>query len=660
MNAIYLALTVAILFVNSAGLAQLFQRWFGDRHIARIVGIFAICTPLFFIEHMVGLGKLGWLWPITTLAAAALLRSKLLDLSFWKAELPFIIPFVWALAWRFAYPDIDAATEHLTDLYFVSNYAAGDTLPPPDLWLPGFKFNIYYSFLPYCAALLGRWLGVGAGMAMNLSDVFIFGLLGSLAWSVASRFVANRWFKIIIVVAVIAGGTGLSPVLPKLFPGNPVAQMWGNTRFAGMFDQDIQTEFGQHLFPKLTPETAPVPGFEPRDLPLETLSYYLYLGDFHPPLGSFALVFLTLALFARLERREDEARLDERPLIFAIGASTVLPLALNVWVLPVQGLLVLGWLLYRWRGKHALQWPWLIAGGASVMVLIYPYFSEYVPNVLSTPIVLTDALDRTPLRQGLGYWWPVLWLFVLTIAQGPKQRLAWWSAWFVALIWLLAEFVTIDDPMGGRYQRFNTVLKWWSWLYPVAMLWLLSLNLMSRQLWVRCMALVPALAVSLYLIPQAYHWKSTPRIHAGRLQGDGWLRDDEGNRAILNWLRGSPRGLVLEGFDRGSYSPQTGFALHANQPSVLGWPDHINLWRNNPSFVGQRADALRALYQGQLPDAREWLKTQNVRYMVWSSFDIARAPQALPQLQTQLAPDYVWIPLYGTLPGQYGIFKRVN
>ncbi|KAF0814760.1 hypothetical protein IGB42_00815 [Andreprevotia sp. IGB-42] len=661
MNAIYLALTVAILFVNSAALAQLFARWFGDRHLARAAGILAVCTPLFFVEHLFGLGKLAWLWPLTSIAAVALLRGKLVSTAFWRSELPFIVPFFWALAWRFAFPNIDGGTEHLADLYFVANYINGDSLPPPDQWLPGYKFNFYYSYLHYCTALLGRWLGVGPGMAMNLGDVVVFALLGSLAWSVVSRFVTSTWVKTAIVVGVIVGGTGVSPLLPMLYnPDNTIAQMWGNTRFAGMFDQDITTVFGQKLFPKMTMETAPVPGFEPRDLPLETLSYYLYLGDLHPPLASFILVFFTLGLFARLEKPEEGE--DPRPLLFAIGSTLALPLALNIWALPVQGFLVVCWLLYRWTGKQVMHWRWLVAGALTVMVLIYPYLTEFVPNALATPIALTDRLDHTPWRQGLAIWWPVLWLVVLAILHGPRQRLVFWSGIFVTMVWLITEFIVIDDPMGGRYQRFNTVLKWWSWLYPVALLWLTALVVSSQQKWARVLALVPVLLVSLYLIPQALHWKASIKgglQSAGRLQGDGWLRADETNRTILNWLRTAPRGNVLESFERGSYSNASAFALHSGQPSAMGWVDHINLWRANPAYMAQRAEAIRALYQGELPTARDWLKTQNVRYVVWSKFDTARGPQTLATLQQQLAPDYVWIPLWGTAPDQYGVFKRL-
>lgn len=657
MNAIHLALTLAILFVNFAGLACLVERWLpsADRQIARTAGVLAVCLPLFFIEHFVGLGSLNALWPLTTLAALAVLGNRLWSFEHLKGEWPFVLPLLLAFAWRWGYPNIDANSEHLTDLYFISNYLAGDTLPPPDRWLPGYRFDAYYGFLHYAVALLGRWLGVNAGLAMNFGDAVIFGLLGSLGWSVASRWLQKTTPKLLLVTALVAGGTGLAPLLVLLYPGDPTAQMWANTRFAGLYDQQLTTPLGQALFPKAAmPES---PGFEPRDLPLETPSYLLYLGDVHPPIGGFVLLFFTLALLARIEKPEEGD--DPRPLFAALGATLLLPLALNTWVLPMQWLLLAGWAAYRWQGHLPLHPRWLMAGAVAAGVLLYPFLTRFAPNALGTPLLTTDTLDHTPWRQGLAIWWPVLWLVLLALLQGPKRRLAWWSACGVVGLWLLCEFITVDDPNGGRFQRFNTVLKWWSWIYPAALVWLGTLQLAANERWRRWLAAVPLLAVSLYLLPQANYWKHTPRPNVGRLQGDGWLRSDSAHRAILGWLKAAPPGLVLESVERGAYSPSSAFALHSGHPSTAGWPDHVAQWRGNPAFIAERTQAIREIYQGRKPDAATWLRGLGVQYVVWSRFDASLGPQALAQLKQQLANDYTWIPLWSNGAEEFGVFKRL-
>lgn len=668
MNTIHsvftLPFTLALLLLNFAGFAALAQRclptaaW--DRQIARAAALLTLCLFLFFVEHFSGLGSLKGLGALSTLASIALLNRRLLNLDYLKGELPFVLPFLFALAWRYAYPDINDHSEHLTDLYFISNYLSGDTLPPPDRWLPGYRFDNYYGFLHYAVALLGRMLGLNPGMAMNLGGALAFGLIGSLGWSVVSRGVHNKmWPRVLVVAALLSGGTGVAPLLLPLFPGDATIQMWANTRFIGLYDQELKTPLGQALFPKTEPLT---PGFEARELPLETPSYLLYLGDVHPPLAGFALLLFTLALLARMEKfqeQKEEALQNTRPLFFMLGLTLPLPLILNTWVLPTQVLLLTGWVIYRWRGRLTLHMRYMALGLAASALLIYPFLSYFASNALVTPLVLTQAQDHTPWRQGLAIWWPVLWLVVLSLLQGRRQRLSWWSAWGVIALWLLCEFITVDDPNAERFQRFNTVLKWGSWLWVAALVWLSTVQLASVQRWRRALTLVPLLAVLTYLLPQAHYGYSTPRPHAGQLKGDAWLQDDLAQRAILDWLRNAARGLVLESVEQGAYSPTSAFALHSGQASAMGWPDHVAQWRGSPAFIAARVQMIREVYRGTRADAASWLKSLNVQYVVWSRFDAARGAEALAQLKSQLAQDYEWLPLWSNGGEEYGVFRRL-
>lgn len=655
VNAIYLAISLAILLANLAGLACLFRRWLPDTQLARAGGTLALCLALFFVEHFIGLGRLAFLWPISTLLSAWLLRSDYRRKAFYLAQLPFVLPFLLALAWRYGYPDITPVAEHLTDLYFVNNYVDGGRLPPPDQWMPGFRFDFYYAFLHYAVALMARWLGLSAGVAMSLGGPVVYGFIGSLAWSLSSRWLSDISVRVLIVLALLAGGTGVAPLLTHLFPGDAQTQMWADTRFIGKYDQILPTTFGQRLYPK---DARQAGGFVPRDLPLETSSYLMYLGDVHPPIAGFALLFFALALIGRIERPERDE--DARPLAFALGATLPLPLAINTWVFPLQALLLAGWAAYRWRGRQAVHLEYGIAGAALASALLYPFLSYFAANALSTPMSITQHANLTPWRQGLTIWWPILWLIALALLQGAKDRLLRWSALGVLILLAFTELVTVNDPAAEGYQRTNTVLKWWSWLYPAALVWLTTLLAARPQRWVRWLALVPAVAVSSLLIAEYGVWQSTPRPHAGRLQGDGWLRDDEANRAILDWLRAAPRGVVLESADQGAYSPSAALTVQAGQPSALGWPDHESQWRNTPAFMAPRVEAARAFYAGNLPDAVNWLKTMDVRYVVWSRFDNAKGTAVLQQLKASLAPGYLWIPLAVNGEEQYGVFKRLD
>ena len=133
MYLIFLFLIVLLLTINMAALGLLMRRWIGDYPLAKVVGILAFCLIMFFIEHFVGMGKISWLWPITTALSLFVVvrhRHEMLD-DLWRSEMVLLGGFVYALSWRLAFPDIDGSTEGLSDLSFVSNYQRGLTLPPP-------------------------------------------------------------------------------------------------------------------------------------------------------------------------------------------------------------------------------------------------------------------------------------------------------------------------------------------------------------------------------------------------------------------------------------------------------------------------------------------------------------------------------------------------
>jgi uncharacterized membrane protein len=652
MHLIYLVLTAAILLVNLAALGRLFSHYFADAQLARASGTLALLTCLFFIEHFIGLGRLSWVWPLSTLISLPILFSHWKS-GGWRAELPFWLPFAYVFAWRFVFPDIDGQSEHLTDLAFVSNYLSGTQLPPVDVWLPAYRFDIYYGFLHYATALMGRVLALDAGRAMNFGFCLTIAFTISLAWSVASHFFAARWKKGLVITALLVGGTGVAPLLPVLYGAAnsdqaAISQLWANTRFTGLYDQQINTAAGQALFPKIE-------GAAPRELPLETLSYYIYLGDLHPPLAGFALLLFALALMIRLEDKDEP---KAKPLAFALGASVPLLLALNAWNLPLQGLLVLGWCIYRRAGQQTCYLKYLLAGAGCALALLYPFINSYAPNALSAGFAFVTAEDHTPLRQGLAVWWPILLLAALALCQGPKNRLAFWSGVGVLLLLALMEFVYIDDPLSGTYNRFNSTLKWWSWLYPAALLLLGSIALSSPKRWQQYLAAVPLIAVCAYALPQAQYWRYHPKTSAGQFAGDGWLKNDYVHRAILNHLRVAEKGSVLEGLDGGSYTPASAFALHSGQVSALGWPDHESLWRNQAPFIQAEAGKIRAFYHASLPNADAWLKSQNIRYIVWSRFDQARGPEAFAALRAQLEPHYAWRALVIENAVEFGVWER--
>ncbi len=196
MNLIYYTITVLLLLVNVAALTVVMSRWLPSYALTRATGLLVLCVMFFFVEHLHGLGKLTWLWPLTTTAAAALIYKKrhILSVSdFWRAEWVFFVAFAYGFAWKWAFPVIYPSSERVTDLYFIGNYLSGDTLPPLDNWFPPHRFDFYYGFQHYAAALMGRILGLGPGLTYNLAFSLLMALPITLVWDFTAAFLKQTW-----------------------------------------------------------------------------------------------------------------------------------------------------------------------------------------------------------------------------------------------------------------------------------------------------------------------------------------------------------------------------------------------------------------------------------------------------------------------------------
>ncbi|NOT83473.1 MAG: hypothetical protein HOP02_01560 [Methylococcaceae bacterium] len=658
MYLIYLFLTIALILVNFAGLNAWVSRYLPAQASARVLGLCVIILMLFAFEHLHGLGKLTWLWPLTTgLATWSLYCRK--DRRFWIGELVFAVGFIYGIAWRFGYPNIDGGSEHLTDLYFISNFVNGETLPAKDRWLAGDLFTCYYAFQHYAAALLVRLFNVEVGLAMNLAWALLIALLLSLGWEISGYFVKRFALRVLLLLALMLGGNGLSPLMPFMIKdtttdiaskaNDAITRAWATTRFAGMYEEQVNTPLGRAItrdFQK--PDVA-----EHIELPLETIAYYSVLGDYHPPLSGFVIALWTLALSAFLGLRKvlDTPKKIEQPFssrisadalaFFAMGLTPALVIVTNAWVFPLQCVLLASWLALRYW-KADIHWSALIVGGGVGFALSYPFLSYFAPSSLDTPIHWVTKQEHSPLRLLLALHWPLLiWLSVgLMLAR----RSAWagWLALTLLVIFCASELIYIDDPLSGKYQRFNTTLKWWSWLWPTALIGLGSVALGIGGRLIKTLMVLSLSALLVYTIDLGRYWRYIDKPQLGKMAGNGWLKQDNTLRELLIYLKNAPEGIVMESIEQGAYSTSSALALFANKPLLLGWPDHLGQWRGNPAYISNRATDIRAFYKGELTDPLNFLRKFPVQTIIWTATDQQRAPTVREKLQAQINQDYHW------------------
>ena len=697
MNLIYYFYTVLLLLVNLAGLTLFMSRWLPTFALARAAGLLLFCTVVFFMEHFIGFGQLAWVWPITTAAAVIMLYSERHNRCspiFWRSELVFLIAFAYGFAWKWSFPYIYPSSERVTDLYFITNYLSGQTLPPLDNWFPPNRFDFYYGFQHYAAALMGRILGLGPGLTYNLAFALIMALPITLAWDFTGDFLKQTWKRWLIVIAFVAGGTGATPFAHLSFapPAQPSAQqtidfandaMWASQRFIGQLDQRMNTEFGKSVFP-----SQAKPGWEPRELPVEGFSYQYYVGDYHPPLGGFLLLMIAIASIGALEQgrhlrasvaddkhgatgkecrtehvqANPEEAGDRRYqfVLQALLAFTVpLVIATNTWVFPLQGALVLGWIVWRYLDGNPPAWKALLIGGGAGFLLLYPFLTGFASNALPTPIKWVQAQDHTPIVGFLALHWPLLLFGILSFfASGTRRIALMFAAVFLGLL-LVSECIYVDDPTGDKYERTNTVMKWWSWIWEGGLVALATLLLASRSRWIQSVVTLALLLVNWYVVDVARYLIYTGKSDAGKLAANSVYTNDPVVCDLFGFLEKAPPGIVLENNYGNSYTDSGIYAAFAVKPTLLGWPMHLQTWHGSVSQAWILKDQIVKFYEGQLPDTTAWLLANNVEYIVWNARD-ANQPNAWEQIKKSIGQAYAWHEFQSDPNQHIGLWVRHN
>lgn len=663
MYLIFLTLTLGLLWLNLAALTVQSRKLLPNYHLARSSGLLLLVLVLFFVEHFIGLGKITWIWPLTSTGAILILwksRHQLKKSGFWRSETIFILAFLYAFGWRFSFPNIYLTSERITDLYFISNYISGATLPPLDNWYPPHMFHAYYAFQHYAAALMGRILGMDIGMTYNIAFGLLMALPITLAWSVSGYFIKQYWTRVLLVLTLVVGGTGLSPLLDLVFlgPRLPMKQsevtmqayeqaqasdalhhMIMSARFIGLYDE--RAHEGEPITSKAMAEAIfPIEhysngDYELRELPLENFGYQFFVGDYHPPLGSFFLLLLTFALIISVKTKTATNQCQA-----LLGLSLPVMIIMNTWIFPLQAVLLLGWIAYCYWSKQPPDWTWLIGGGLFGAGLIYPFLTDFAHGSLSPSIKITSDQDHTPIARFVALFWPLLLLIGLSLFNRDRRKLSLAMAVTFSIMLLLSEFIFVDGPPGGKYERTNTVMKWWGWIYVGGIFFLGATSIGCGYKWVRWTAIAAFLLVNSYVYDVARYWIYTDKPDSGSVVGHHWYTKDDVNRDMFRYLKDAPYGIVLENIPKDAYSNSSIHAIFNGKPVLLGWPSHLTVWHGNISQVWRLTGQIREFYAGEKSASVEWLLINNVTYIV---FGPDEDPANFKEINQQIQPQYYWI-----------------
>ena len=638
MNYIFQIITIGLILLNLTGLTLAAKRLTESYELAKIAAPVALCLGMFFIEHFVGLGSLFWLWPLTTAVSVYLVvtRRALLFIH-WKVEAVFIFGFTYVLLWRYAFPDIDPSSERLTNLHFIASYMPGSTLPPVDTWLPPYKLDFYYTFQHYSAALMGRLFGLDAGTTYNVAFCTIYALAITAGATAISRFCTSNGSRAIAMAALVLGGSGAWPFVHFMIE-EPA--LYSSMRFIGDVAQPTEplSEFGQWLvelgFPPHLPLTHP-----PEKLPTETFGYLVSLGDYHAPLGGFMLLTLALACIALLHKKP-----HDRSALAVLVATVPLSIVTNTWTFPLQVALVGTWFIFQHATQRSSDWSVLIAAAGASVLLIYPHLRGFAIQSLDfkARISLVQAHEHTPWAMLLVLHWPLFGILAFSVFRRKLSGLTLYFALLWTGLFLFSEFFHVDELYEGEFNRFNTTLKWWPWIQAGALLTLGAMNLSSPGRVSRYGSAVVLLATAGYGYDLGNHWFKTPKTHFARLDGAAWVTDDPITKVMLDFLKNTEPGIVLERAETGSYTYAPAMAIFSGQRSLLGWVDHERIWRGYRTDLAATFEQIGSFYAGKLANSTAWLSHNQVRYVLWLKRDNIQPYDAFDAIHAQIKGQYDW------------------
>ena len=645
------ALLLALVWINLAGLALALRRFTGSWLLVRIGSPVAFVVVLFFCEHFAGIGRLRWFYPPATIFSLWMLARHWKFLrARWRTESVFLGAFCYAVAWRYAFPNIDASSEKITDLTLIANYMSGVRLPPVDRWLPPSPFDMYYALQHYAAALVGRIFDLPAGLAYNVAFCVMVALIGTAAAGTAMLLVRRRFPALLLAAAFLVGGAGTAPLI-RAIEGTP--PLHASVRFIG---SSLSPEYATQPLGKWLLAAAHVTPQTP-ELPMELFAYLVGLGDFHPPLSGYLLLMLALLAIAHIE-----AGLGWNAAHVLLAASVPLTLAANTWDFPPQLVLVGGYFGFRAWSRKRVAWKMAAAGAVGATLLLEPFLARFtaVSAGASMAIRLVPAGLHTPPLLWAITFYPAVALLVLHLLSGERSRftLGLCLIWIALLVF--AECFFVDDLYGGKYERFNSALKWWAWIYSGALLSVGACNLRARSAVCRWGTAAVLILVCAFAGELGAHYLGAPKTNAAQLDGAGWVRSDLAENVILERLRLEAPCIVLQRMPLMAYTVQPALTIFAGQTAFLGWPNHENVWRHNRADIEIRRREVEEFFNGNLPNSSAWLEANHIRHVLWLRDDNRLPPHTFEKLNDAIKDRFFWQSFYTAADYRVGMWTSIT
>ena len=612
---------------------------------------------LFCLEHFFPLGQQPWIWIPWSLFSLVLIKRFGPD--FYKEPVLwyFLIGFGICFFWRFSFPDVNNNSEMMADMDHLISYSSGSKLPAEDTWMKGANDDMYYIFQYYAAGLIHRFMGSGPGMTYHLAYCTLIGV-GIAAVGVGVQSATGAFGAGVLACLTLAlGGIGTTYLTPFMAHGFNPAPVEG-MRFIGCYGTtcvpEYKTDFGVWI--------CSIIGRSLVDAPMEYYSYIIMIGDYHPSLSSLAF-FGLLILAIGMAEKAVPGSLTDRFCVTGAIATAVFVLISNTWIMPLNAMAVVTWLVYRKLSGRRDSLTHILGSTLACVILIFPFFNQFAQQSGYYPIHIEWVEVRPPFLNWIMIMFPAFLIWLLTFWEARKPMFAR----FATIVGLGASlgtyFFYVHDIYGGSEAIFNTSLKWWPWSYAlVIMLGIIAVWSYRIPRYIVTFILVSSILFNSYIFARFWLFgqKSTQH-HRGKMNGYAWFQEDSVNRDIYLEMQNLPKGVLLESDVSNTYDVGCSLSLFTGHYSLGGYTGHESLWRGYRSDLEQIRLKREVFFKGLLDDPLSWLRgvvPGGVDYITWLRRDNDQGLEIWPKLNEQLKAEYDWRCTFEDREARFGIWIK--
>lgn len=646
LQALFLWLIISTLMIGGA---MLFHRFFPEESpwFGFIVPALALVILLNFTEHLVALPSLLVLLPVFLgVTVWMIVFGKDFKEPLILPSAVFLAAFAFTFGVRCIQPDIAYTSDGISDLNMVNNFSQGQTLPPPDCWMPPFHFEWYYDLQHYAASVVERLLAVKVGVAYNLSHALLSALICVAGAGAAWRISGGKWWITLAVPFLIeSAATGSTAYLalcqnhdiwlPIDLSGGMVHPPDANPIWKWLFN-DLPAGVGQ-----LKPDAI----LDHQTLRLQVPGFWTWRDEYHANASGHLLTLFSILIIAELA----EARRTIWPWVLA-AITPLLAVMASAWALPITTLLCWGVLpMALLSGQRPASTRGALVTLFIMLTLLWPAFYSATSSPTAVAINWIDPRDRAPHVELLIQWWPILLLWICGLAC--FRDLSFGLRWVLVVVPVMLigiEMVTIQS-------RYNTIEKMWGYTWGAGLIALFPFVASRTGVVFRLVTILLLFSalISLSTFVRSIcggSWDAAP-FH---LEGNQYLVADEQKNRMLQVVGQTKHLTYLSGKCLWCYNEAPTLAVFTGNKSYIAWSwfETLTSAVNEPDY---RAKLDNDFYSGAMTDRLRFLQDNKISgVLVWPDDDLSN--DFLASLCQELEPTYDYIDCKGAGDKNAGVF----